>query len=244
MIVANDATAKGGLSSRDDQEAPARPGHRLREPPAVRLPRRLRRGDPVAATRCSPTGTTSADFYRQADVGARHPADRRRVRRVHGGRGLRPRDRRRVLIVGNRARSSSAGRARQGRDRRDRRPRHPGRGDEMHASRASRTTSPATRRTPLDRAAPSSPHLNAQGCAGRCARRALPSYDPQRSTASSRAIRGPLRRARGDRPAGRRQRVPRVQAALRDHAGVRLRPHRRIRSASSPTTACCSPSPR
>ena len=50
-----------------------------------------------------------------------------------------------------------------------------------------------------------------------------------------------LRRPRGDRPAGRRVRVPRVQGALRLHAGLRLSPiSGASRSRSWPTTACCS----
>ena len=50
-----------------------------------------------------------------------------------------------------------------------------------------------------------------------------------------------LRRARGDRAAGRWQRVRRVQAALRFNLGLRLRAASgAIRSASSPITACCS----
>ena len=51
-----------------------------------------------------------------------------------------------------------------------------------------------------------------------------------------------LRRARGDRAPRRRQPLPRVQGALRHDARHRLRaPHGLSRSGSSPTTACCSP---
>ena len=54
-----------------------------------------------------------------------------------------------------------------------------------------------------------------------------------------------VRRARGHRAHGRRQPAARVQAAVRHHAGHRLRAHPRLpRSASSPTTASCSPSRR
>ena len=50
-----------------------------------------------------------------------------------------------------------------------------------------------------------------------------------------------LRRARGDRPHRRRRRVPRVQGGVRHDAGHRLRAHPRAPGrASSPTTACCS----
>ena len=55
LIVANDATVKGGTLLPDDgQEAPARAGDRAREPPALRLPRRLGRRVPAAAGRGLP----------------------------------------------------------------------------------------------------------------------------------------------------------------------------------------------
>ena len=54
-----------------------------------------------------------------------------------------------------------------------------------------------------------------------------------------------LRRARDHRPHRRRQRVRRIQGALRHHAGHAASPtSRACRSASSPTTASCSPSRR
>ena len=55
MIVANDATVKGGTYYPDHgQEAPARAAGRAREPAAVRLPGRLRRRVPAAAGRGLP----------------------------------------------------------------------------------------------------------------------------------------------------------------------------------------------
>jgi 3-methylcrotonyl-CoA carboxylase beta subunit len=52
-----------------------------------------------------------------------------------------------------------------------------------------------------------------------------PAYDPGSCTGSSPGRPRPLRRARGDRPHRRRLGVRRVQGALRDHPGLRLRPH-------------------
>ena len=55
MIIANDATVKGGsLSAADGQEAPAGPGDRPPEPPAVRLPGRFGRRVPAAPVRGLP----------------------------------------------------------------------------------------------------------------------------------------------------------------------------------------------
>ena len=55
MMVANDATVKGGTYfPHDREEAPARAGDRPREPSALRLPRRLRRRLPAAAGRDLP----------------------------------------------------------------------------------------------------------------------------------------------------------------------------------------------
>ena len=52
VVVANDATVKGGTYYPDDgEEAPARAGDRARESPALRLSRRLRRRVPAAAGR-------------------------------------------------------------------------------------------------------------------------------------------------------------------------------------------------
>jgi hypothetical protein len=51
LIVANDATAKGGnVLSDDGQETPPRAADCIREPAAVRLPRRLRRRLPSASS--------------------------------------------------------------------------------------------------------------------------------------------------------------------------------------------------
>ena len=61
----------------DGEEAPARAGHRAREPPAVHLSRRFRRREPAATrTTCSPTAITSA-----ASSTTRRPCRRRASRR-------------------------------------------------------------------------------------------------------------------------------------------------------------------
>ena len=62
MVIANDATREGRhLLPDDGEEAPARPGDRPGEPPALRVPRGLGRRLPAAAGRgLSRTATTSA----------------------------------------------------------------------------------------------------------------------------------------------------------------------------------------
>ena len=88
-------------------------------------------------------------------------------------------------------------------------------------------------------------NLNCDASTRRCAARAARSrcYDPQRALRRDPDRHAQaLRRARGHRAHRRRQRVRRVQGALRRDAGHRLRAtSRACRSASSPTTASCSP---
>ena len=101
------------LLSDHGQEARARAGDRAREPPALRLPRRLRRRVPAAAGRGVPRPRSLRAHLLQpgADVGRADPADRRRDGLVHGRRRLRAGDvRRDDHRQGHRARSSSAGR--------------------------------------------------------------------------------------------------------------------------------------
>ena len=105
----------------DGQEAPARAGDRAREPPAVHLPRRLRRRLPAAAGRGLPRPRPLRAHLLQpgAHVGGRHSAAGRRDGLVHGRRRLRARD---VRPERDRAghRHDLPGRpaAREGRDRR------------------------------------------------------------------------------------------------------------------------------
>ena len=79
------------------QEAPARPGGRRAEPPAVRLSRRLRRRVPATAGRRLPRPRALRAHLLQpgAPVREEHPAGRRRDGILHRRRRLRPRDERR-----------------------------------------------------------------------------------------------------------------------------------------------------
>ena len=79
------------------QEAPPRAGDRAREPPAVPLPRRLRRGVPADAGRgVSRSRPLRADLLQPgAALRPWRPADRARDGELHRRRRLRPRDVRR-----------------------------------------------------------------------------------------------------------------------------------------------------
>ena len=95
LIVANDATVKGGTYYPDHrEEARARAADRAREPAAVRLPRRFGRRVPAAAGRGLPRPRALRPDLLQpgAHVGRAHPADRRRHGLVHGRRRLRAGD--------------------------------------------------------------------------------------------------------------------------------------------------------
>ncbi len=79
------------------QEAPPGPGDRAREPAALRLPRRQRRGVPAAPGRGVPGPRPLRPDLLQPGpaVGGRHPADRPGDGLVDRRRGLRPGDERR-----------------------------------------------------------------------------------------------------------------------------------------------------
>ena len=192
----------GGLQRRDregrhllpahGEEAPARAGDRAREPPALRLPRRLRRRVPADAGRGLPRSRPLRPHLLQpgADVGGGRPADRRGARLVHGRRRLRPRDERRD---GDRARPGHdlprRTAAREGRDRRDRhrggarrrRPARPPLGRRRPPRRGRRARARDRARHRRDPAAAARARV---GCAA--ARRRPPSIPPT-STASSRS---------------------------------------------------------
>ena len=98
LIVANDATVKGGTYyPHHGEEARAGAADRAREPPAVRVSRRFRRSIPPA----SGGGLSGPRSFRPdllqpgAHVGRADPADRARHGLVHRGRRLRPGDVRR-----------------------------------------------------------------------------------------------------------------------------------------------------
>ena len=98
MVVANDATVKGGTLLPDDgQEAPARAGDRRSGRPAVHLPGRLRRRVPAAAGGGLPRPRPLRPDLLQPGphVRRRHPADRRGDGFVHGRRRVRAGDVRR-----------------------------------------------------------------------------------------------------------------------------------------------------
>ena len=231
-------------------QARPRAGYRLREPPAGGLSRRLRRRQPRPGRR----GVSRPGPFRRRllpampDVGRGHSADRGGVRRMHRRRRLYPGAVRRGRDDrGQQQRPSRRTADRQGRHPRDRRSRHAGRRrDAQHRLR--RLRSFRARRDGGDRQDPRH-RRRAQPRAAR------PWRHPSRPGAAVRSRRHPRHRRRGPdaavRPArdhrapGRWQRIPRIQAALRRHAGVRLRAiSRACRSASSPTTACCSRTPR
>ncbi len=99
VIVANDATVKGGTYyPTDGQEASASAGGRAREPAAVHLPRRLGRRFSAACRPTSfPTAITSAasSTTRRSMSRSWHPADRRGDGLVHRRWRLCARDERR-----------------------------------------------------------------------------------------------------------------------------------------------------
>ena len=188
-------------------------------------------------------------FYNQARMsGARHPADRRRPRLVHGRRRLRAGHERRG---GDRPRpghdlprrpAAGEGGDRRGRHRRGARRRRAA----LAGPPASPTTSPTTTRTRCGSCATSSPRCPR---AGPLPWTVAPAEEPRSTRPSCTASCRPTPRtpydvreviARlvdGSRFAG-------VQGGVRHDAGHRLRPHPRPPGrASSPTTASCSPSP-
>ena len=95
MIVANDATVKGGTYFPITVKKHLRAQEIARaEPAALHLPRRLgRRVPPLQAEVFPDREHFGRIFYNQAhDVGAGDPADRRRDGLVHGRRRLRAGD--------------------------------------------------------------------------------------------------------------------------------------------------------
>ena len=235
----------------DGEEAPARAGDRAREPPAVRLPGRLAAAPTCRQDEVFPDREHFGRiFYNQANMSAAgHPADRRGAwARCTAGGAYVPAMSDETIIVREPGhdlpRRPAAG---EGRHRRGRQRRGPRRRRRAHAaSRAWPTTSPRTTR-------------HALGIAR--AHRRQPQLRASRRRSTLRAPREPLLRRRGAlrrrcRPTPRKpydvreviarlvdgQRLRRIQGALRHDAGHRLRAHlTACRSASSPTTASCSP---
>ena len=162
----------------DGQEAPPAAGDRGREPPAVRLPRRLGRRVPAApGGRVPRSRALRPDLLQPGQpVGRRDRADRRGHGLLHRGRRLRAGDERRD---GHRQghghdlhRRPAAG---EGRDRRGgRAPRTWAAPTSTRGCRASPTTSPTTTSTPSRSRAGSSPTCRprARPRRGTCSRRA------------------------------------------------------------------------
>ena len=233
----------------DGEEAPPRPGGREGAPAAVRLPRRLGRRVPADAGRGVPRPRAlRADLLQPgAAVVDAHPAAGRGPRLVHGRRRVRAGDERRD---GDRARPGHhLPRRPAPREGGDRRGRHP---------RGARRRRPALaglgRHRPPRRRRRARPRARARhgGDAARAARAGLGGARvppagrrpvvahggrPGRRAAA-------VRRARGHRPARRRQRV---LTSSSPSTATRWSPgsptSTGTRSASSRTTACCSASP-
>ena len=168
----------------DGQEAPAPAGDRRREPPAVRLPRRLGRGVPAAAGRRVPgSRALRPDLLQPGQpVGRRDRADRRRHGLVHRGRRLRAGDERRDGDrQGDRHDLHRRPAAGEGGDRRGGLGRGPRRRGRPHPRVGRRRPLRRRRRArPRDRA----PHpgqragRGARTRRGTCSRRASRCYDP------------------------------------------------------------------
>ena len=216
----------------DGEEAPARAGDRAREPPAVHLPGRLGRREPAEpGSTCFPIAITSA-----ASSTTRRRCRRKAFRRSRSSWARA----RRAALTCRRCRDESIivkepghdlsrrPAAREGRDRRDRQRRGAGRRRRAHA-RVRRRRPLRAGRSPRarDRAAHRRPPESRQ--ARRDRDRAQPREPLYRADelygVISADIKQALRRARGDRAHRRRQRARRIQGALRDDAGHRLRAH-------------------
>ena len=217
----------------DRQEAPPRAGDRAREPAAVPLPGRLGRRLPAAAGRGLPRPRALRPDLLQPGAAqlARHPADRagdglvHRRRRVRAGHVRRDGHRQ-----GHRHDLPGRPAAGEGGHRRGGQRRGAGRGGGAHRRRAAwPTTTRWTTSTPWPSVARSWPGLAGASRSRRGSARVPLSAIGQSGGAVRRhpgRSAPQLRRARGDRPPGRRQRVPRVQGPLRRDAGLRLRPDR------------------
>ena len=245
MIVANDATVKGGtyypitvkkhLRAQEIAEQNRLP---------VRLSRRLGRRVPAAAGRRLPGPRPLRPdlLQRGAHVRPAHPADRRgdglvhrrrRVRAGHGRRGGHRQGHRHDLPRRPAAREGGDGR---GRDRRG-----PRRGRRPHAHLGRRRL-PRRRRRARDRDHALDRREPEHGQAA--ARRPRGAGGPR--LRSARDLRNPadrrpavVRRPRGDRAARRRFPLRRVQGAIRHDARLRLRaalglPHRHRREQRDP----------
>ena len=235
VIVANDATVKGGtyypmtvkkhLRAQEVAEQNHLPCIYLVDSGGAFLPHAGRRLP-------GPRALRAHLLQPGAHVGEGHPADRRRHGLVHGRRRLRPGDERRDRHRrGHRHDLPRRPAAREGRDRRGGLRRGPRRrGGPHRASPASPTTSPTSDEDAL--AIVRSIVANLGRDTARPALGARPTPEPPRLRPGGHLRHRPdrppplLRRARGHRPPRRRQPLPRVQGDLRLDARLRLRaPH-------------------
>ncbi len=232
LIVANDATVKGGSYYPLTVKKHLRcPGDRGREPAALPVPRGLGRRLPAPAGGGLPGPRPLRAHLLQPGgaLGGRHPADRRRDGLVHGRRRLRPGDERPDgHRPGHRHHLPRRAAAREGGDRRGRLGRGAGRRPRAHGElrgrrppgrgRRSRDQDPAR-----DRLAPGRAAASRDAARERRAAALRPRGDP------GGVARGPAatgRGARADRPDRGRQPSARVQEALRHDARLRLRARR------------------
>ena len=222
---------QGRLLLPDDRaQAHPRPGDRAAEPPALHLPRRLRRRLPAAAGRALPRRPRLRPELLQPGEPLRrgHPADRRRARLLHRGRRLRPGDVRRERH-----------RRRTGDDL----PRRPAAGESGDRAKRSAPRSSAAASC-TRKVSGVADHLAADDREALAIVRSIVATLPERrpdavAADPGRAARGrpggphrrgpaghphPVRPARDHRPDRRRQPLPRVQGRLRVDARLRLRP--------------------
>ena len=253
VIVCNDATVKGGTYYPMTVKKHLRAQEIARaEPAALHLPGRLRRRQPAEPGRgvprprplrphlLQPGQHVSAQGIPQIAVvmgsctagGAYVPAMSDEIdHRQEPGHDL---PRRPAAGEGGDRRS----RQRRGPRRRRRAHAPVGRGRPPGAERPARAGAGARGIVANLNRAQAAPTATARAARADVRRRRAVRRDPDRHAQA-------LRRARGHRPHRRRPRVRRVQGALRHDAGhAASRTSRACRSASSPTTASCSPSPR
>jgi 3-methylcrotonyl-CoA carboxylase beta subunit len=111
MIVANDATVKGGTYYPMTVKKHLRAGDRRAEPPAVHLPGRFRRRQPALQDEVFPDRDHFGRiFYNQANMSRRASADRRGDGLCTAGGAYVPAMSDETIIVKTRAPSSSAAR--------------------------------------------------------------------------------------------------------------------------------------
>ncbi|GIX13476.1 MAG: hypothetical protein KatS3mg118_1435 [Paracoccaceae bacterium] len=237
MIIANDATVKGGSFFRETvKQAHPRPGDRPREPPAGRVSGRLRRRQPRTRWRRSSTTRTISAAPSSASAACRPKAfpswPRSSANAPRGAPTSPPCADEFVMVEGNASIHLGGPQIVKAAIIGDRGPHGAWRRGAAHAAvrRVSDHIAPDEHaaigrlRDMVGALAYAQPFAPAPPDPAP-ARRHDPAEIPGiLGTDLSR----PLRPARDHRPAGRRQRVPRIQARLGRHPGDRLRASRRL----------------